>query len=205
MKAEAADIALLARVLNGDETGLAALLDRHWHSLVRYSRSILNDSDAAEDVVQQVFVRLWERRETWGLAGSVLGLLFRMTRNMSLDDTRQSAARQRAVDKAANPDQPAGPAEHVENDEIGSAIRAALTKLPQRRREVFILVREHGLSYSETAEALGIAQQTVANHLSMALSELKEALTPVFSGQHGGSGWRDPDAPVRHVSGVRGT
>ncbi len=204
MTEEAADIALLARVLNGDEAGLAALLDRHWKSLVRYSLTILQDSDAAEDVVQQVFVRLWEHRETWGLGGSVLGLLFRMTRNLSLDESRQREARQRAVDKAANPEQPAGPAEHVENDEIGAAIQAALAKLPQRRREVFILVREHGLSYNETAEALGIAPQTVANHLSMALSELKEALTPVFSGQHGGSGWRDPDAPVRHVSGARG-
>ena len=195
MKAEAADIALLARVLNGDETGLAALLDRHWHSLVRYSISILEDSEAAEDVAQQVFVRFWEHRETWGLTGSVLGLLFRMTRNMSLDESSQRGARQRVVDKTANPEQPAGPAEHVQNDEIVSAIQAALAKLPQRRREVFVLVREYGLSYIETAEALGIAPQTVANHLSMALLELKETLTPVFSGQLHGSVWCDTNAP----------
>jgi RNA polymerase sigma-70 factor (ECF subfamily) len=195
MKAEAADIALLARVLNGDETGLAALLDRHWHSLVRYSRSILEDSDAAKDVVQQVFVRFWEHRETRGLTGSVLGLLFRMTRNMSLDDYRRRDARQRVVDNAASPEQPAGPVEHVQNDEIGSVLQAALAQLPQRRREVFVLVREYGLSYIETAEALGIAPETVADDLSMALSHLKEALTPVFSNQLHGPAWRDTNAP----------
>lgn len=183
MTAETADIALLARVLNGDETGLAVLLDRHWHSLVRYSRSILDDGDAAESVVQQVFVRLWERRETWGLAGSVLGLLFRMTRDFSLEEPIQGDTREFAVHKGANTGHLAGRNHHVHSEKIGSAIQAALAKLPQRRREVFVLVRDFGLSDIETAEALGVGPQTVANDMSLALSHLKDAMTPMFSNQ----------------------
>ena len=183
MKAEAADIALLARVLNGDETGLAVLMDRHWQSLVRYSYAILDDSDAARQVVRQVFVRLWERRETWGLAGSVLGLLFRMTRNFSLDKPIQGDTREFAVHKGANTGHLAGRNHHAHNEKIGSAIQAALAKLPQRRREVFVLVRDYGLSDIETAEALGVGPQTVANDMSLALSHLKDAMTPIFSDQ----------------------
>ena len=204
MTADAADIALLARVLNGDEAGLAALLNRHWHSLVRYSQSILEDRDAAEDVVQQVFVRLWEHRETWGLEGSVLGLLFRMTRNLSLDEGRQREARKRAADRAVAPQRDPGPVESLESDEIVSAVQSALVKLPQRRREVFVLVRQYGLSYRETAEALGVAPQTVANHLSMALVDLKEALAPIVADLEADAAWRDSRAAARFVSGAMG-
>ncbi len=204
MTAEAADIALLARVLNGDKSGLASLLDRHWLSLVRYSLSILNDRDAAEDVAKEVFVRLWEHRETWGLEGSVLGLLFRMTRNLSLDEQRQRDACQRAASRASELPAPPCPTESIQNKEVDSAIQIALASLPQRRRGVFTLVRQHGLSYRETAEALEIAPQTVANHLSMALADLREALTPVLSDKMQRPIWRESLAPVRYVSGAFG-
>lgn len=178
MRAEPADIALLACILNGDERGLAALLNRHWHTIVRYSFSILDDWDAAEDVAEEVFVKLWEHRETWGLEGSVRGLLFRIARNLSLDDRRQQDARARASDNAVVPGQPLEPTSYLESKEIHAALLAVLANLPQRRRDVYVLVRHHGLSYREVADALGLAPQTVANHLSMALADLRDALSP---------------------------
>lgn len=178
MRAEPADIALLACVLNGDEAGLAALLNRHWHALVRYSFSILDDWDAAEDVAEEVFVKLWEQRETWGLEGSVLGLLFRIARNLSLDDRRKQDAQRRAATKATTPSQPLDPGSYLDSREMHAAVLCALADLPQRRREVFVLVRHHGLSYREAADALGLAPQTVANHFSLALADLRESLAP---------------------------
>ncbi len=204
MTAEPADIALLARVLNGDETGLAVLLDRHWRSLVRYSLSILDDVDAAEDVVQEMFVRLWEQRETWGLEGSVLGLLFRITRNLSLDEQRRQGARKRAADKALNINNQSCPAEFVQHKEIEAAFQVALANLPQRRRDVFLLVRQHGLSYRETAEALSIAPQTVANHLAMAVADLRKALEPFLHDRAGGSSWPESPEGVRYAGGAVG-
>lgn len=200
MSKEPADIALLACVLNGDESGLAALLDRHWHSLVRYSFSILDDWDVAEDVAEEVFVRLWEHRETLGLEGSVLGLLFRMARNLSLDEHRHIEAQQRAATKA--PKQTAGPTpdEYLDDREFQGAVAAAVSKLPQRRREVFELVRQHGLSYREAAETLGLAPQTVANHFSMALSDLRSVLGPLLQRQHHDSAWSEARTSI-HLAG----
>jgi RNA polymerase sigma-70 factor (ECF subfamily) len=204
MTAEPADIALLARVLNGDESGLAVLLDRYWHSLVRYSWSILDDQDAAEDVTQEVFVRLWEHRDTWGLEGSVLGLLFRMTRNLSLDEQRQRDARRRAANKAPDQHTEPSPTDSTHTQELASAIEKAVATLPQRRREVFILIRQHGLSYREAAEALGLAPQTVANHLNMAVTDLREALKAFLPDQPEKPSWRDSLAAVRDVRGAFG-
>jgi RNA polymerase sigma-70 factor (ECF subfamily) len=200
MREAPADIALLACVLNGDESGLAALLERHWHSLVKYSFSILDDSDAAEDVAEEVFVRLWEHREKLGLEGSVLGLLFRMARNLSLDEHRHVEAHQRAARQAPEPMAVPTPAEYVEGAEFQSAVTAAVANLPERRREVFELVRQHGLSYRETADALGLAPQTVANHFTMALSDLREALGPLLRQQRDDSAWRETRDPY-HVAG----
>jgi len=204
MTAEPADIALLARILNGDESGLAMLLDRHWHSLIRYSQSILNDRDAAEDVAQDVFIRLWERRESWGLEGSVLGLLFRMTRNLSLDEQRQRDTRRRAANKTPDTHAVPSPTDLTHTQEIASAVEVALANLPQRRREVFVLIRQHGLSYREAAEALGLAPQTVANHLNMAVADLREALKPFLPDQPEIPSWRDSLAAVRNVRGAFG-
>ncbi len=191
MRQAPADIALLACVLNGDESGLAALLERHWHSLVKYAFSILGDRDAAEDVVEEVFVRLWEHRDTLGLEGSVLGLLFRMARNLSLDEHRHVEAQLRAARKAPVPMAVPTPAEYVEGEEVHSAVATAVANLPQRRREVFELVRHHGLSYREAADTLGLAPQTVANHFTLALSDLREALGPLMRNQRDDLAWRE--------------
>jgi len=204
MTAEPADIALLARVLNGDESGLAVLLDRYWHSLVRYSWSILNDRDAAEDVVQNVFIKFWEHRESWGLEGSVLGLLFRMTRNLSVDEQRQYDTRRRAANKTPDRYAVPSPTDSTHTQELASAVDVAVAKLPQRRREVFVLIRQHGLSYREAAEALGLAPQTVANHLNMAVADLREALKPFLSDQPEKPSWRDSLAAVSDVRGAFG-
>ena len=171
-----ADIALLARILNGDANGLAALIDRHWIAVVRYSNSILHDQDLAEDVAQEVFIRLWEHRESWGLEGSVCGLLFRIARNLSLDERRRVAARERAVTHLPEQNQNLSPSQQLENRELRQAIEMAVDDLPVRRREVFLLVRHHGLSYREAAEVLGLSTQTVANHLSLAMVDLRESL-----------------------------
>lgn len=199
-----ADIALLARILNGDATGLASLLDRHWASVVRYSHSILNDRDAAEDVAQEVFVRLWEHRETWGLEGSVCGLLFRIARNLSLDECRQRAARSRAANRLPEPTPRLSPAEHAENGELRHVLDKALEDLPQRRREVFVLVRHHGLSYREAADVLGLAPQTVANHLSMALTDLRKQLLSTRREWSGYADQNENDSSVRLAGGALG-
>jgi len=172
------DHLLLSRLRRGDVAALGIVLERYWAPIVRYVLGILNSRDAAEDIAQETFVRLWERREAWGLDGSVRALLFRVARNLGLDELRRQAARERTARSAPRTPLRLTPDEELESLELGTLIARAVNALPERRREVFILVHHHGLSYRETAEVLGLSPQTVANHLTMALTDLRRLLTP---------------------------
>jgi RNA polymerase sigma-70 factor (ECF subfamily) len=174
------DLELLRRIRRDDSAALGVILERYWAPVVRYAASLLECADAAEDVAQDTFVRLWERRDAWSLDGSVRALLYRIARNLGLDERRRRNARNRADQMAHAPTPGRTPDKAIEDDEIQAAIWRAVESLPQRRREVFVLVRHHGLSYREAAAVLDVAPQTVANHLTMALSDLRKTLAPYF-------------------------
>lgn len=90
---EASDHELLAKLQHGDVDALDALIQRYWSPLVAYVTRLGSTSDAAEDIVQQTFARLWERRTTWRTTGSVRGLLYRIARNLAVSEHRAERAR----------------------------------------------------------------------------------------------------------------
>ncbi len=171
------DEAVVAGLRRGDAGVLQDLVELHHGELVRYAASVLSNWDAAEDVVQETFIRLWERREEWSGDASVRGLLFRITRNLALDELRRTERRRTLLETepVEAPPTPT-PSDTLHHTELLSAYRAALDDLPDRRREVFLLSRQHGLSYREIAESLSISPQTVANQLSAALASLRDSL-----------------------------
>ena len=169
---------LVLRIRKGDAEGLRVALDKYWTPLVHFVATLGADSDTAEDVAQQAFVRLWERREQLKLEGSLRGLLYRVARNLCFDGLRCSKARDRATKGANAVCELPTPYEHVVGGELRTIIENAINTLPQRRREVFLLVRYHGLSHREVEATLDLAPQTVANHLGMALADLRVLLAP---------------------------
>ena len=178
METDQSDRKLVLRLIRGDTEGLSVVVDKYWVPLVRFGATLGVDNDTAEDVAQESFVRLWEHRETLKLDGSLRGLLYRIARNVSIDKLRKGAARERAAAGVDASAEIPSPYEHVVKRELHSIIDAAIEALPQRRREVFLLVRCHGLSHREVAATLGLKPQTVANHLGMALADLRVLLAP---------------------------
>ena len=145
-----------------------------------YAFGLLGSWDKAEDVAQDAFVRVWARREKWS-AGSPGALLHRIARNAALDVLKspRHAAPREDPDVLASDDTPDLDAELAEQDQ---AVAKAILELPPRRREIFKLVRDSGFSYAEIAEIMGISRQTVANHMSLALSDLRVLLRPFLPG-----------------------
>lgn len=179
---------LLGRLRAGEPDALAELLDREWGGLVRFLRRRSASDDAAEDAAQEAFVRLWERRERWQ-AGSARALLYRIGANAVADANRRAGTRARRGREAASraTGTPPTPADDLERSEAGARFHAALEGLAPQRREVFRLVREEALTYREVAEVLELSPQTVANHMSLALRELRTALAdllPRGTGRH---------------------
>lgn len=175
------DAALLVRLRAGDAGALDDLLERYWSPVFLYALHLTGSEDAADDVAQGVFCRVWERRATWRAEGSVRGLLFRLARNIAISAHRRERAQDRAVLAfAEDVSTPAGPALSAERAALRVALERAVAQLPARRREVFVLRMLDDLSYDEIAHVMGTSKQTVANQLSRALATLRLALADLL-------------------------
>jgi len=175
------DAVLVRGLRSSDQDALRTLMATHWEPLVGFASRFLSGSGDAEDTVQTAFVRLWDRRFELSEEGSLRSLLYTIVRNASLDQLRKDKRRKKAQ-KAASPPSPLRtPYEDVQGAELQRLAARAVGRLPEKRREVFRLVREDGLSYQEVAEVMGLSSQTVANHMSLAMADLRTALKPHFS------------------------
>lgn len=173
----------MARVAKDDPAALDRLIFRYWGSLVGFCHGYLPDVDAAEDVAQETFVRVWEHRTEWSPSGSVASYLYSIARNIALNRQRRRNVREESSESLRRKNaarHTSSPLKHAEAGELREAIDRAIETLPDRRREVFRLSRFEGLSYREIADVLDISPQTVANHMSAALADLREALAPLL-------------------------
>jgi RNA polymerase sigma-70 factor (ECF subfamily) len=176
--AEPSDAILLARLAADDASALDALLGRYWSPLVVFIARLSGSPEAAEDAVQETFCRLWERRRSWRVEGSVSGLLFRLARNIAISTHRHLQAEDRAAGISIEHAPRHHDAPELSDDALRATLERAIASLPPRRREVFLLRVVHDLSYKEIGAVMGTAPQTVANQLSHALAELRTMLTP---------------------------
>jgi RNA polymerase sigma-70 factor, ECF subfamily len=171
------DAELMLRLRDGDASALEALVDRYWQPLVRYAVRLLNSVDSAEDTVQDAFLTVWKERKDWKPVGTPQAYLYRIVRNRALQELRTTQLHVRKAAEVARrrPSVPT-PLEVTVSEELDRAFQQALGSLPDRRREAFVLTRYHRLSLAEVAETMGVSTQTVSNHVSMAVAELRKAL-----------------------------
>jgi RNA polymerase sigma-70 factor (ECF subfamily) len=190
------DEELIRRLRESDESALEVLVSGFWQRLSRFAEGILDQEGGAEDVVQEAFIRLWARRRELRFHGSFRALLYTLTRNAAIDERRRSGRRRALAMQADPPATQPSPLARAEASELRSVAEAAVAALPPRRRQVFRLAREEGLSYREIAEVMGLSLQTVANQMSRALTELHEELDGVFrngSTLVAGMGFAEPE------------
>ena len=171
------DRELLERVRAGDEAAYDTVFRTWYAPLVRVAGALLKDTDAAEEVVQDVMVELWRRRHVMDAGITLRAYLLRAVRNRSLNHLRHlKVRRDTTVDVEALYDEPVTADQPVVAKELGEAVRIALDGLPPRCREVYDLSRVQGLKYAEIAETLGISQKTVEAQMGKALRVLRERL-----------------------------
>lgn len=172
------DRALVQRLKMGDEAAMSQIIDRHWGSTFQYAAGLVRTPEIAEDVTQESFVKLWEHRDRYREVGPLRAYLFRIARNRIRGIFRHLRVTEVHATKVRSTIEKAPPTPHdlAVESELRSALEAALDSIPPRRREAFVLVRLKGYSLAEAAEAMGLSRQTVANHVSLAISNLDVAL-----------------------------
>ncbi len=174
---------ILARVRAGDRDAFEQLFRSWYGRLASYAATLTGGRDAAEDVVQELFVALWARRDTLPDLDALAAYLHRATRNRCLNQLRrQRTAGHWLSRQDADPAVPPVAEDDIIGQETAERIQAALAGLAPRTREVFLLSRDQGLTYPAIAETLGISVKTVETLMSRALRALRESLGDLRSG-----------------------
>ena len=175
------DRLLRDRLVAGDDRALASVIEE-FGSLVRnVARRVLRDDAAADDVVQDVFVWLWERPDRFDPdRGSLRSFLAVVARRRAIDWIRRHDADRRRADRVAQ-DAPlvnTDLAEDVTARDDAARVRAAVATLPSDQREAITLAFFGGLSYREVAVQLHIPEGTAKSRLRLALAKLSATLGP---------------------------
>jgi RNA polymerase sigma-70 factor, ECF subfamily len=173
----------LERIRAGDEQAFESLFKSYYRTLCTFTDGYVRSRETAEELVQTVFLRLWEKRESWEPVASVRAYLFAACRNQALDHLKHRRVVDRVALAARGSEseelvqrQPARPDEVMYARELAEAFRLAIGQLPERCRAVVILRWEQHLSNLEIARALGISVKGVEAHVTRALGLLRERL-----------------------------
>ena len=162
---------LIVSLKLGDEAAFTALYRMYWPKVHNFSRLYLSSMAEVEEVVQEVFVKLWEARIFLKENESFKGFLFIITRNIIFNQFRKSFnenAYKTTILSSAE-------VEYDIEDEMDAAdLQAYIKKLISRQQEVFHLSREEHLSYKEIATRLSISEKTVERHINEALKFLRK-------------------------------
>ena len=170
------DTRLIERLRASDHEAFRLLFEKYQPTLFRSVLYSLQDADAAHDVVQETFVRVWNHRASLQPKLPLLAYLFRISRNLVRDYAKHDTVRRKLEADVLHALRP------VEDDPEKSLHLSMLeekvaegvgTKLPARCREVFLLSRMEGMSNVEISERLGISTKTVENQITRALKILR--------------------------------
>lgn len=169
---------LVERIRNGDQQAFENLFYRYYSKLCVFSNSYVKSLDIARDVVQDVFIKIWDNRENFHINQSLKAYLYQAVRNQSLNLLQQKKQKLKLKERLLKQQELSKTEEvcDLNTEELTQKIWKLVEKLPERRRTIFILYRKHGLSYLEIGEVLGIARKTVENQMGKSLQFLREHL-----------------------------
>jgi len=167
---------LVAAVARGDEQACRLLMERHLPRMVALARRMLGNRADAEDVAQEVFLRVWTHAERWQPGRAQFGTwLHRVATNLCLDRLRKR--RPENIDDIPEPvSGDPRPDENLERRELAERVEAALQALPERQRLAIVLSHFQGLSNIEAAEILEVSVEAVESLLGRARRQLRATL-----------------------------
>jgi RNA polymerase sigma-70 factor (ECF subfamily) len=170
---------LLVRVAEGDERAFRELFDRYHQQLGSFVLKLTRNADMAQDVVQDVFVKLWQQRASLPEVRNIETFLFVVSRNHVYDLLRKVLAERKRIERWASEvqhDESDGQLSDGLDEMHFSNLEAAVAKLPPQQQRVYRLKKQEGLKYKEIAELMGISPETVKKHMEAAVRNITSHL-----------------------------
>jgi RNA polymerase sigma-70 factor (ECF subfamily) len=176
------DESLMEEVRRGSPEAFRILYDRHHRSVFNFLLRFLGDRRAAEDLLQETFLRMFTHRDAYRPIAAFRTWLFTIARNLLIDRRRRAGGRPESpedeiVQEVADPSP--GPLAALEGRELGERLQIAVDRLPPFQREVVLLSRFAGLSHEEIARVTGASRPAVRVALHRALRRLRDLLGPL--------------------------
>ena len=182
------DEELMARVVKGDTQSLGVLFERYQQPLFGFLYRLLNDRTVAEDLLQDTFFRIYDRRRTYQLGMKFSTWMFTIAKNLTTDYFKHSARREMPVSQMVTNDGNEKEVEHFietsdvvedwQKAELVHAVRQAVNSLPEDQRTIIVLREYQGLSHREIATVVGCSEEAVRVRAHRARQVLKRLLAP---------------------------
>ena len=173
-----AEVILLEGLKEGNKQIFDYLFHHYYSGLVVFANKHINKPEVAEDIVQDFFYKLWIKREKLQINQTIKNYFFTSIKNRCIDYLRHNELQQKTNDyfKQAELEQLTDETDFIIESELKEHIDAALNKLPEKCRQVFIMNRFDGLSPKEIAEKEEISIRTVEGHIGKALKIMRKEL-----------------------------
>lgn len=164
---------------DGDELAFTHLFHAYKFKLYGFISKLTGSPDTAEDVVQDVFLKLWKDRKALRNVDSFGSYLFRMAQNHAINGFRKMAREEVMRKEMQSGESPAHstPQSHIALKETREILHRAIQQLPPRQKAIYLLSREEGVKHEEIARRLRITTGTVKNHMIQALRTLRQQLS----------------------------
>ena len=178
-KVSSEELFILQRMIEGDEDAFKYFFDTYYDDLCNFVNAYLRNETLSEDIVQTIFIYLWEKKGSLTFNCSVKSYLYSASKNKSLNYLRNQKTKTRIVNALIpndelNQSEPTD--QFVEFEELKQIIGNAIDGLPPQCKIIYQLSREEGLTNKEIAEKLGITAKTVENQMTIALKKIRDFL-----------------------------
>jgi RNA polymerase sigma-70 factor (family 1) len=171
---------LLVQLAQGDENAFRQIYDRYWHSIYKVARRYTRSATLAEDIVQEVFSALWDRRAEFTAVIHLEAYLVTMTRNLTYKTMRRLAFEEVQKSKFLSDQEVADNTfdDVLLEKQYEQLVEQAVSRLPSQQKTIFHMARVEGLSHDDIARQLNISRLTVKSHMAKALQSIRHYLQP---------------------------
>ncbi|MEX2380654.1 MAG: RNA polymerase sigma-70 factor [Vicingaceae bacterium] len=168
---------LAKQIKQGDIRAYELLFKAYYQALCNFAYTFTEDLSVSEDIVQEIFVKLWEKRSELNIKDSIKSYLFQSTKNACFNHLKhQKVHRKFEVYSKKNDPFSQDTSEEVNAKQLAALVDTAIEALPEKRKKVFHLSRQEGLKYKEIADKLGVSIKTVETQMGLALKFLRREL-----------------------------
>ena len=172
---EFADEILMAGIKKDDYTCYNQLFVRYYSRLCAFVFNLTQNYSASEDVVQELFIRLWIQRGKLEITENISGYLYRASKNAALNYLRAEKSRQKSIQNMPVQEWQSDDG-LIEQIEFSAALNQCIGQLPERSRDVFMKSRFEGMKQQEISDQLGVSVKTIKNQIWKSLQFLKACL-----------------------------